>query len=138
MKRGFTAGAFDLLHPGQIKLLYEAKINCDELIVGLHVDPSLENTEKNIPVQTVYERFVQLAACKYVDAIIPYQTERDLVNILVNEEIDIRFLGTDYEFDPKDVDSIRKKIIGKNLVPIKYLSRKHDYSSSELRERLKK
>ena len=90
---GFTCGAFDLLHAGHIVMLEEAKSNCDYLIVGLQTDPSIDREEKNKPVQTVYERYVQLNAVKYVDEIIPYDTEQSLLDLLHSQNIDIRFVG---------------------------------------------
>src|SRR3990167_3972639 len=89
MKIGFVAGAFDLLHPGHIQLLRDCKDMCEYLVVGLHVDPSTERKEKNKPVQTVYERFEQLKACKYVDQVVPYETENDLLNMLNNGVINV-------------------------------------------------
>lgn len=124
---GFIAGAFDLLHPGHLHAMKEAKKKCTWLIVGLHVDPSKERGKKS-PIQSVFERYAQLDACVYVDQIVPYQTEKDLLNLLATMDIDVRFLGQDYE-------NGEKKITGKYLVPIKYISRLHDYSSSELRGR---
>jgi len=130
MKKGFTTGAWDLLHPGHLHLLCKCKSQCDHLIVGLHVDPSIER-KKNKPIQTVYERFIQLKACKYVDEIVPYETEQDLLNIFNTWKIDVRFLGSDYEKRKED-------ITGFNLVPIEYIPRSHSYSTSELRKRIKK
>ncbi len=82
MRKGFTCGAFDLLHAGHIVMLKEAKENCDYLIVGLQTDPSIDRQEKNQPVQSVYERYMQLQAVKYVDEIIPYDTEQSLIDLL--------------------------------------------------------
>ena len=79
---GFTCGAFDLLHAGHIVMLEEAKSNCDYLVVGLQTDPTIDREEKNKPIQSVYERYVQLNAVKYVDEIIPYETEQSLVDLL--------------------------------------------------------
>ena len=92
MKKGFAASAFDLLHAGHIVMLEEARKNCDYLIVGLHTSPA----HKKDLVQSVFERFIQLKGCKYVDEIIPYESEKDLKNILKTIEINIRFLGDDY------------------------------------------
>ena len=131
MKIGFVAGAFDLLHPGHIQLLRDCKDMCEYLVVGLHVDPSTERKEKNKPVQTVYERFEQLKACKYVDQVVPYETENDLLNMLNNGVINVRFLGGDY-------NSRGKEITGEKIVPIEIIPRGHSYSSYELRERIKK
>ena len=83
---GFTCGAFDLLHPGHLHLLDWAKQHCDYLIVGLHTDPTIDRpTEKDRPVQSVFERWAQLNAVHSVDEIIPYETERDLRNLLATQ-----------------------------------------------------
>ena len=97
MIKGFTCGCFDLLHAGHIVMLKETKQHCDYLIVGLQTDPSIDRQEKNQPVQSVYERFVQLNAVKYVDEIIPYDTEQSLIDLLESTPIDIRFVGEDYK-----------------------------------------
>ena len=86
MKIGFTCSTFDLLHAGHVQMLREAKEQCDYLICGLQVDPSIDRKEKNSPVQTLVERYCQLHACRYVDEIVPYQTEKDLEeNALVSK-----------------------------------------------------
>jgi len=123
---GFTCGAFDLLHAGHIVMLEEAKSNCDYLIVGLQTDPSIDREEKNKPVQTVYERYVQLNAVQYVDEIIPYDTEQSLLDLLQSQKIDIRFIGEDY----------RDREFTGNDLPIEayYTSRQHSFSSSSLRK----
>ena len=98
MKIGFTASAFDLLHAGHIQMLREAKSQCDYLICGLQMDPSLDRpAEKNPPIQTIVERYTQLKAVSYVDEIIPYNTEADLIDILTLYEIDVRILGEEYK-----------------------------------------
>lgn len=126
---GIIASCFDLFHTGHILMLQEAKENCDRLVVALQSDPTLDRPEKNKPVQGLFERYVQLNACKYVDEIIPYDTEADLLNLLTGYDWDVRFLGDDY-FG-------RTNFTGYGLdIPIHYLSRKHDYSSSALRERI--
>ena len=125
---GFTCGAFDLLHAGHIVMLEEAKSKCDKLIVGLQTDPSIDRPEKNKPIQSVYERFIQLSAVKYIDQIIPYDTEESLMDLLQSHHIDIRFIGEDYR---------EKKFTGSELpIDIEYTSRKHSFSSSNLRERI--
>ena len=97
MKIGFTCSTFDLLHAGHIQMLRDAKEQCDYLICGLQIDPSLDRPEKNSPVQTIVERHTQLSAIKYVDEIIPYQTETDLEDILNMLHIDVRILGEEYK-----------------------------------------
>ena len=125
---GFTCGAFDLLHAGHIVMLQEAKSNCDYLIVGLQTDPTIDRNEKNKPIQSVYERFVQLNAVKYVDEIIPYDTEQSLMDLLQSQKIDIRFVGEEYR---------ESKLTGRDLIELHYTSRRHSFSSTNLRKRVK-
>ena len=126
---GIVASCFDLFHAGHILMLMEAKQECDRLTVALQSDPTLDRPEKNKPVQGLYERYLQVNSCKYVDQIIPYDTEADLYNLLAGFEWDVRFLGSDY------ID--RTDFTGYDLeIPIHYCVRKHDYSSSGLRERI--
>ena len=127
MKKGFTCGAFDLLHAGHIVMLKEAKENCEYLIVGLQTDPSIDRQEKNQPVQSVYERYMQLQAVKYVDEIIPYDTEQSLIDLLESTEIHLRFVGEDY---------VERNFTGKGLHEIYYTNRQHSFSSSGLRKRV--
>lgn len=130
MKVGITASCFDLLHAGHVTMLKEAKTQCDYLICCLQVDPSLDRPEKNKPVQSLVERYIQLHATKYVNEIIPYTSEADLMEILNTYQIDIRFIGEEY----KD-----KQFTGCELdIPIYYNARKHSFSSSELKERAHK
>ena len=126
---GFTASAWDLFHTGHVLFLKESKKVCDHLIVGLHVNPSIERDSKNKPIQSVYERYTQLEGCKYVDEIIVYETESDLINILKTRNISVRFLGSDYA-------GKEHLITAATLVPIHYISRNHSFSSSELRKRI--
>ena len=128
---GIVASCFDLFHTGHILMLMEAKGKCDRLVVALQSDPTIDRPEKNKPVQAMFERYVQLEACKYVDQIIPYDTEADLLNLLSGYDWDVRFLGDDYYN--------RTNYTGYGLdIPIHYCSRRHDYSSSGLRERIVK
>ena len=125
---GFTCGAFDLLHAGHIVMLEEAKSHCDHLIVGLQTDPTIDREEKNKPVQSVYERYVQLNAVRYVDEIIPYDTEQSLIDLLQSQKINIRFIGEDYR---------DKGFTGDDLpLQVFYTSRQHSFSSSSLRKRI--
>ena len=132
MKIGFTCSAFDLLHAGHVTMLKEARSNCDYLIVGLQVDPTADRPEKNKPVQTIVERQIQLAAVKYVDEIVIYNTEQDLVDLLLTLPIDVRVLGDEYktkDFTGKDIAKARGcKII--------YNGRDHSFSSTSLRKRV--
>jgi glycerol-3-phosphate cytidylyltransferase len=131
MKIGITASSFDLLHAGHIKMLEEAKKQCDWLIVALQVDPTLDRPEKNKPVQTVVERYIQLEACVYVDQIVPYVTETDLEDIFKSFSLDVRIIGAEYRgknFTAKDICIDRG-------IEIFYNSRDHMFSSSDLRKR---
>ena len=97
MKIGFTCSTFDLFHAGHIMMLKEARTQCDYLIVGLQTDPTIDRPrEKNKPVQSVFERYEQLKACKYIDEILVYETEDDLLNILLSYPINVRILGEEY------------------------------------------
>lgn len=125
---GFTASAFDLLHAGHIAMLKEAKSKCDYLICGLHIDPSRERVAKNKPVQSVVERYMQLQAVRYVDEIVPYETEADLVDILLALDVDVRILGDEYQGKP---------YTGHELpMQAHFNQRRHRFSSSELRARV--
>ena len=128
MKIGFTCSCFDLFHAGHVLMLEEAKEHCDYLIVGLQTDPTLDRPEKNKPVQSVYERYVQLKGCKYVDEIIPYSTENDLLNLLTTVNYDVRILGEEYS---------EKDYTGRFLAKETYYNKRlHTYSSTELRKRI--
>ncbi len=129
---GFTASAFDLLHAGHVAMLREAKSQCDYLICGLQVDPSLDRPTKNKPAQTVVERYTQLAAVRYVDEIVPYVTEADLEDILAAYPIDIRILGDEY----KDKDFTGRDICKKRGIELYFNKRDHRFSTSELRKRI--
>lgn len=133
MKIGFTCSTFDLLHAGHVQMLREAKEHCDYLICGLQVDPSKDRESKNSPVQTLVERYTQLNAVQYVDEIIPYETERDLEDILEMYHIDVRILGEEY----KDQTFTGRAICAKRGIELHYNKRDHRFSSSDLRERVK-
>lgn len=130
-KVGFTCSTFDLLHAGHILMLAEAKTVCDYLIVGLQNDPSVDRPNKNKPIQSVVERFVQLSAVSFVDDIIVYNTEQDLEDMLMFLPIDIRIIGEEY----KDKEFTGKKICEERNINIWYNMRNHRFSSSELRQR---
>ena len=132
MKIGFTCSTFDLLHAGHIQMLRDAKEQCDYLICGLQIDPSLDRPEKNSPVQTIVERHTQLSAIKYVDEIIPYQTETDLEDILNMLHIDVRILGEEY----KDGKFTGRAICAKRGIELFFNKREHRFSSSDLRNRV--
>ena len=126
MRKGFTCGAFDLLHAGHIVMMKEAKENCDYLIVGLQTDPSIDRQEKNQPVQSVYERYIQLQAVKYVDEILPYDTEQSLLDLIQSTEFHVRFVGEDY---------VDKDFTGKGMHEIYYTNRQHSFSTTNLRNK---
>lgn len=133
MKTGFTCSTFDLFHAGHIIMLKEAKKQCDYLIVGLQTDPTIDRPkEKNKPVQSIFERYVQLQACKYVDEIVVYATEKDLVDILLSYPIDVRILGDEYEH--KQFTG-RQECITKGI-KFYFNKREHTFSTTELRQRV--
>ena len=129
MKKGITFGAFDLFHAGHILMLEEAKTVCDYLIVAIQSDPSLDRETKNSPVQSVEEREIQVSACRYVDEIIIYDRETDLLEILDTFSWDVRILGDEYQ--NKDFTG-REKYLDKCY----FNKRPHNFSTSELRERV--
>ena len=130
MKIGITFSAFDLLHAGHIKMLEEAKSKCDYLIVGLQTDPTLDRPNKNKPIQTVVERYIQLKGCKFVDEIVPYATEQDLEDVLKSFQIDMRIVGDEYA---------EKYFTGRTYceetgIELYFNKREHRFSSSSLRK----
>lgn len=132
MRVGFTASAFDLLHAGHVQMLREAKEQCDYLICGLQLDPSLDRRDKNSPVQSIVERYTQLKGVKYVDEIIPYATERDLEDILNLYRIDVRILGEEY----REKEFTGRDICKKRGIDLYFNKRDHRFSSSDLRKRV--
>ena len=128
MKTGFTCGSFDLLHAGHVLMLEECRNNCEYLIVGLQTDPTTDRKEKQKPIQSVYERFIQLRGVKYVDEIVVYETEADLMNVLGSVMPDVRFLGEDHRDRPYTGHEIEG-------IEIYFNTRKNDYSSTDLRNR---
>lgn len=125
MKKGVIAGNFDVIHPGYIKMFKECKNNCDEFIILLHSDPSIERPEKIKPILSVEERDELLMSIKYVDNVFVYDTERDLLNLLTLLSPDVRFLGDDYK---------GKNFTGKELrIPIYYLDRSHGWSTTKFK-----
>ncbi len=132
MKVGLTASTFDLLHAGHISMLRESKTQCDYLICALQIDPSTDRSEKNSPVQTLVERYTQLSAVKYVDEIIPYQTEKDLEDILKMVDIDVRIIGSEY----KDTTFTGRATCAARGIEIYFNKRDHRFSTSDLRKRV--
>ncbi len=129
MKVGITFSAFDLLHAGHVKMLEEAKLHCDYLIVGLQTDPTLDRPEKNKPTQSVVERYIQLKACKFVDEIVPYATEQDLEDILQAFHIQMRIVGDEY----MSKDFTGRKYCEEKGIELYFNTRDHRFSSSSLR-----
>ena len=132
MRIGLTASTFDLLHAGHVSMLREAKSQCDYLIAALQVDPSLDRSDKNPPVQSIVERQAQLHAVKYVDEVVVYCTESDLLDIINMYPIDVRILGEEYRLkDFTGKDECRNRGI-----QIYFNKRDHRFSSSDLRKRV--
>jgi glycerol-3-phosphate cytidylyltransferase len=129
-KVGITFSAFDLLHAGHIKMLEEAKRQCDYLIVGLQTDPTIDRPEKNRPTQSVVERYIQLQGCKFVDEIVPYATEQDLEDILRSFKIDVRIIGDEY----KDFNFTGRTYCEEKGIELYFNRRDHRFSSSSLRK----
>ena len=129
---GITASTFDLLHAGHVAMLREAKTQCDHLICALQVDPTIDRSEKNSPVQTLVERWTQLDGVKYVDEIIPYQTEKDLEDILQMYNLDIRVIGEEY----KNGKFTGRAICAARGIEIYFNKRDHRFSTSDLRLRV--
>ena len=129
---GFTCSAFDLLHAGHVAMLREAKSQCDYLICGLQVDPSLDRKEKNSPIQTIVERYSQLQAIEYVDEIIPYITETDLEDIISMLPINVRILGDEY----RNKEFTGKAICQKRGIKLYFNSRDHNFSTTNLRQKV--
>lgn len=133
MKVGFNCSSFDLFHAGHVTMLKMEKELCDYLKVALQVDPTIDRPGiKNKPVQSVYERYVQLQACKYVDEILVYETEEDLLNLMQSQTIHIRFLSEEY----KDRDFTGKQHCIDNGIELFFHLRRHKYSSTEIRNRV--
>jgi glycerol-3-phosphate cytidylyltransferase len=132
-KIGITFSTFDMLHAGHIAMLSEAKNHCDYLICGLQTDPTIDRPDtKNHPVQSVVERQIQLAACRYVDEVVVYQTEQDLVDLLLILPLDVRILGVEYE----DKDFTGRGECYERGIEIVFNRRDHSFSSSSLRKRV--
>ena len=133
MKVGITFSTFDLFHAGHVKMLEEAKRQCDFLIVGLQLDPSIDRPEKNKPVQGLVERYIQVKGCKHVDEIVPYVTEQDLEDILRSFKIDVRIIGEEY----REKGFTGKEYCSQKGIEIYYNARDHRFSSSGIRNVLK-
>ena len=132
LRIGFTASQFDLLHTGHIAMLAEAKNHCDYLICGLQNNASMDRPEKNSPIQSIVERQITLAAVRFVDEIVVYNTEKDLEDILLTLPIDVRILGVEY----MEKEFTGRAICEKRGVQLVFNSRDHSFSSTSLRERI--
>ena len=132
MIKGITFSSFDLFHSGHVAMLKEARSNCDYLMVGLQTDPTIDRPEKNKPIQSVFERYVQLEGCKYIDEIIPYSTETEVIDILLTYKIDVRFIGEEY----KDQLFTGKQLCVDKGIELYYNKRQHSFSTSGLRQRI--
>ena len=133
MKVGITFSTFDLLHAGHVKMLEEAKRQCDYLIVGLQLDPSIDRPEKNAPSQSIIERYIQLKGSKHVDEIVPYVSEQDLEDILRSFKLDVRIIGDEY----KEKNFTGRTYCEEKGIELYYNSRDHRFSSSGLRKQVK-
>jgi len=128
-KKGIIAGAFDLIHPGYIKMFQDAKQICEHLIIALQSDPTIDIPEKHKPVQTLEERKIILNSIRYIDEILIYDTEQSLYNLLNSTELDVRILGSDYK---------NKSYTGIDLnIPVYFHKRDHAWSTSCLKEKIK-
>ena len=126
MIKGFIAGNFDVIHPGYIKLFKECKENCDHFTILLHSDPSIERKHKLKPILSLDERKEMLFSLKYIDDIIPYTYEKELVSILENNNFNLRFLGDDY---------INKKFTGDHLnIKLYFINRDHGWSTTKYKK----
>jgi len=127
---GVIAGNFDCMHPGYIMMFDECKLYCNQLWVLLHEDPSLERESKLKPVLSLVDRVRILSSLKQVEAVFPYKTEADLLDILKNLNPAVRFLGDDY---------IGKSFTGDDLdIPIHYLDRSHGWSTTKYKQLITK
>ena len=129
MKVGITFSTFDLFHRGHLLMLQEAKTQCDWLIACIQPDPTIDRPNKNKPIQTIFERLIQVRACKYVDEVLVYTTEEEVTQVLKAIHFDVRIIGEEY----KD-----KSFTGKTLSEDKlyYNKRQHEFSTTELRDRI--
>lgn len=132
-KIGITFSTFDLLHAGHVAMLAEAKHHCDYLIAGLQTDPTIDRPDtKNKPIQSIVERQIQLAAVRYVDEVVVYQTEQDLIDLLLILPIDVRILGIEYE----GMSFTGRKECHDRGIELVFNKRDHSFSSSSLRKRV--
>jgi len=133
MKVGITFSTFDLLHVGHLKMLEDAKRQCDYLIIGLQLDPSMDRPEKNRPSQSIIERYIKLKESKHVDEIVPYISEQDLEDVLRSFKLDVRIIGDEY----KEKNFTGRTYCEEKRIERYYNSRDHRFSSSGLRKQVK-
>lgn len=126
-KIGFTCSSFDLIHPGHILMLKDCKNVCDYLVVGLQSDPTIDRKDKNKPIQTLKERKIMIESIKYVDKVVIYHTEQELIQLMESINPDIRIIGSDWR---------GKEVTGANLTPIHWHERNHNFSTTNLRKRI--
>jgi glycerol-3-phosphate cytidylyltransferase len=132
-KIGITFSTFDMLHAGHVAMLSEARNHCDYLICGLQTDPTIDRPDtKNKPIQSIVERQIQLAACRYVDEVVVYQTEQDLIDLLLILPLDIRILGEEYN----DTNFTGRAEGQSRQIQVIFNRRDHSFSSSSLRKRV--
>ena len=131
-KIGVTFSTFDLFHAGHVAMLSEAKNHCDYLIAGLQTDPTIDRDTKNKPIQSIVERQIQLAACRYVDEVVIYQTEQDLIDLLLILPLDVRILGVEYE----NTNFTGREECLHRGIELVFNGRDHSFSSSSLRKRV--
>jgi glycerol-3-phosphate cytidylyltransferase len=109
-------------------MLEECKAVCDYLIVGVHSDPTIDRPEKNKPVQSLSERVSMVRAIRWVDEVITYDTEDELLEILRSRPVDVRIMGADWR---------GRNYTGEGLpIEVYFNSREHTYSTSKLRQRV--
>ena len=130
---GITFSTFDMLHAGHIAMLSESKNHCDYLICGLQTDPTIDRPDtKNKPIQSIVERQIQLSACRYVDEVVVYQTEQDLIDLLLILPLNVRILGVEYEGKQFTGDDACYK----RGIKIVFNGRDHSFSSTSLLKRV--
>ena len=132
MIKGITFGAFDLFHAGHVLMFEEAKTVCEHLIVCIQTDPSIDRKNKNSPVQSIVERQIQVSGCRYVDEVLIYDSEQDVLDILSTKEWDIRIIGDEY----KDKDFTGKDECRNRGIELYFNKRDHRFSTSDLRKRV--
>jgi len=124
----FTAGNFDIIHPGYTATFEEAKRHCDKFIVFLHGDPSSTRNTKYKPVVPYYDRYKMLMSIKHIDEVYMYQTEEELLELMKTFNLDVRILGEDYLGKPFTGDDLNHEVI--------YTTRSHEWSTTKFKNRI--